>query len=91
MGGVDFLDRVISYCRICARTKKGTIRVIMHFIDFAIVASWIEYRRHKAISSVPKSDYLAFRINIQEYYFRGYEEDDTSEYEPSEPPTPKKS
>lgn len=41
-GGVDFLDRIISYYRIYARTKKWTIRVIMHSFDFAIAASWIE-------------------------------------------------
>lgn len=93
MGGVDLLDRIISYYRICARTKKWTIRVIMHFIDFAIAASWIEYRRHKAMSSEPKIDlldYLEFRVKIQEYLFHGSEECETSEYEPSEPPTPKK-
>ncbi|GFT04044.1 hypothetical protein NPIL_165421 [Nephila pilipes] len=53
-------------------------------------ASWIQYRRHKAISSDPKSDYLAFRITMQEYLFHGSEEGDTSEYEPSEPPSPQK-
>ncbi|GFT44850.1 hypothetical protein NPIL_515541 [Nephila pilipes] len=65
----------------------------MQFIDFVIAASWIEYRRHKAMSSAPKSDhldYLAFRIKIQEYLFHGSKEGDTSEYEPSELPTPQK-
>ncbi|GFT80177.1 piggyBac transposable element-derived protein 3 [Nephila pilipes] len=57
---------------------------------FAIAASWIEYRRHKAMSSAQKFDYLAFRIKIQEYLFHGSEESYTSEYEPSEPPTPQK-
>ncbi|GFU14152.1 si:ch211-255f4.7 [Nephila pilipes] len=93
MDGVDFADRVISYYKICAQTKEWTIRIIMHFIDFAVAASWIEYRRHKAMSSAPKSDYLdnfAFRIKIQKYFFHGSEEGGTSEYEPSKPPTPQK-
>ncbi|GFS83566.1 hypothetical protein NPIL_487201 [Nephila pilipes] len=59
--------------------------------DFAIAASWIEYRRHKAKSSAPKSDYLSFRIKVQEYIIHGSEEGDTSEYEPSNPPSPQKS
>ena len=44
MGGVDNLDRVISFYRISARTRKWTIRLIMHLIDFSLAASWIEYR-----------------------------------------------
>ncbi|GFT27318.1 hypothetical protein NPIL_312011 [Nephila pilipes] len=85
MGGVDFLDRVISHYRICVRTKKvDHMSYNVLYRDFAITASWIEHRRHKAMSSAPKSDYLALRIKIQEYLFHGFEEGDASEYEPSE-------
>ncbi|GFU36188.1 hypothetical protein NPIL_347861 [Nephila pilipes] len=60
----------------------------MYFIDFATAASLNEYRRHKEMSSAPKSDYLAFRIKIQEYFFHGSKEGDTLEYEPSQSPAP---
>ncbi|GFS85212.1 si:ch211-255f4.7 [Nephila pilipes] len=94
MGGVDFLDRVISYYRIWFRTKKvhhSSYNALCR--DFAIAASWIEYRQHKRMSSAPISDYfdhLAFRIKIQEYLFHGSEGGDKSKYEPSEPPTSQK-
>ena len=93
MGGVDLLDRVISYYRISARTKKWTIRVMMHFLDFAVAAGWIEYRRHQHALNTPKKDvldYLGFRMDLADYLiYKSVEEQDTSEYEPSES-SPKK-
>lgn len=37
MGGVDLLDQLISLYRIFIRSKKWTLRVTMHMIDFALV------------------------------------------------------
>ena len=49
MGGIDLIDRMISYYRIRARSKKWTVRVIFHFFDLAMANSWIFYRRDNKI------------------------------------------
>ena len=88
MGRDDFLDRIISYYRICARTKKWTVRVIMHMIDFAIAARWIEYHRDQIALNKPKKeilDLLNFRIEIEEYLMHANSMLSTSEYEPESP------
>lgn len=97
MGGVDFLDRMISYFRIAARTKKWTVRVIMHMFDFAISASWIEYRRDQRLLGTPKKDILdLFRFKEEYAYFLAHghqdlsEEDSDPDYECSLPPARKK-
>ncbi|KAF2903101.1 hypothetical protein ILUMI_03089 [Ignelater luminosus] len=38
IGGVDFLDQLLSYYRIFIRSKKWTLRVITHMIEQA--AGW---------------------------------------------------
>ncbi|KAG5886794.1 hypothetical protein JTB14_009427 [Gonioctena quinquepunctata] len=45
MGGVHLMDQLISYHRIFIRSKKWLPQVIMHMIDFALVNSWIEYKK----------------------------------------------
>ena len=44
MGGVDLLDRMVSYYRTSARTKKWTVRVIHHMLDVTATNCWIEYK-----------------------------------------------
>lgn len=69
MGGVDLMNQMISYYRIFIRSRKWTLRMITHFIDFAIVQSWIEYKKDCQKSEIPKRqrmDLLAFRMRLAE-------------------------
>ncbi|CAG4978729.1 unnamed protein product [Parnassius apollo] len=54
MGGVDMLDRVISFYRISARSKKWTVRLIFHLFDFAAAAGWLVYRKEAQMLDTPK-------------------------------------
>jgi len=67
MGSVDLLDQMLQYYRINIRTKKWTLRVIMHFVDLALVAAWIEYKKDCTKLNVPKRqilDSLNFRVEV---------------------------
>lgn len=69
MGGVDMVDRTISYYRIKTRTKKWTVKVLIHMIDLAAANSWLQYKRDYEINGYPKKDFLKFmefRIGISE-------------------------
>ncbi|KAK9694991.1 Transposase IS4 [Popillia japonica] len=43
MRGVDLNDRMIAYYRIAQKTRKLPVYFMCHFIDLALVNSWIEY------------------------------------------------
>uniref|UniRef100_A0A3Q3JQ84 PiggyBac transposable element-derived protein domain-containing protein n=1 Tax=Monopterus albus TaxID=43700 RepID=A0A3Q3JQ84_MONAL len=60
MGGVDLADRMISYYRMSARTKKWTIRMLMHFTDLALANSWLLYRKDLTICGTPKNSIMQF-------------------------------
>lgn len=45
MGGVDLIDGLISYYRIKLRSKKYYLRFFFHFIDMAVVSSWLMYKQ----------------------------------------------
>lgn len=67
MGGVDLLDQLISYYRVFIKSRKWPLRVIFHFMDFAVCASWIEYRKDCLAADVPKNrimDLLKFRMEL---------------------------
>ncbi|KAI4822923.1 hypothetical protein KUCAC02_008441 [Chaenocephalus aceratus] len=60
MGGVDLIDRMISYYRMSARTKKWTMRMLMHFTDLALANSWLLYRKDLAICALPNKSIMQF-------------------------------
>lgn len=67
MGGVDLFDQLISYYRVFIRSKKWTLRVIFHFMDFVVCASWLEYRKDRKKAGIPKNeikDLLNFRLEL---------------------------
>lgn len=45
MGGVDLVDRMMSYYRMSGRRKKWTLQMLMHFTDLALANSWLLYRK----------------------------------------------
>ncbi|XP_064597896.1 piggyBac transposable element-derived protein 3-like [Liolophura sinensis] len=67
MGGVDKLDFLISLYRINAKTRKWPVRMIFHFLDFALANAWLEYRNFEVEHGTPKRqvlDLLSFRSEV---------------------------
>ncbi|XP_061836200.1 piggyBac transposable element-derived protein 3 [Nerophis lumbriciformis] len=67
MGGVDLMDRMMSYYRMSTRTKKWTMRIVMQFTDLALANSWLLYRKDHAICAGPKTkpiQFLEFRMEV---------------------------
>lgn len=69
MGGVDLLDQMISLYRIYIRSRKWTLRLIFHAVDFTIANSWFEYKKDCARLNIPKKAQLGlldFRLQLAE-------------------------
>lgn len=67
MGGVDLFDQLVSYYRIFIKSRKWTLRLIFHAVDFAIAQSWLEYRKDAVALKIPSKeilDLLDFRIRV---------------------------
>ncbi|KAH7940561.1 hypothetical protein HPB49_001894 [Dermacentor silvarum] len=67
MGGVDKLDFLMSLYPLKAKTKKWPVRVISHFVTFAICNGWIEYIRdakEEGISKKDMKDVMAFQTDV---------------------------
>nr|XP_054928570.1 piggyBac transposable element-derived protein 2-like [Dermacentor andersoni] len=67
MGGVNKLDFLMSLYPLYTRTKKWPVRVISHFISFAVCNSWIEYIRDANEDALPRKevkDVMAFQSDI---------------------------
>jgi hypothetical protein len=69
MGGVDVLDQSMEYYRTFIKTRKWTLKVILHFMDLAIVNAWRLYRCDllaTGASGKDIKDLLSFRFEIAE-------------------------
>uniref|UniRef100_A0A8C5DWF5 Si:ch211-255f4.7 n=1 Tax=Gouania willdenowi TaxID=441366 RepID=A0A8C5DWF5_GOUWI len=67
MGGVDLVDRMMSYYRMNGRTKKWTLRMLMHFTDLALANSWLLYRKDLSVFGTSKKNvmqFLEFRMEV---------------------------
>uniref|UniRef100_A0AAV2MH94 PiggyBac transposable element-derived protein domain-containing protein n=1 Tax=Knipowitschia caucasica TaxID=637954 RepID=A0AAV2MH94_KNICA len=71
MGGVDLVDRMMSYYRMSVRAKKWTLRMLMHFTDLALANSWLQYRKDLTACSTPKKSiiqFLEFRTEVAQTF-----------------------
>jgi len=68
MGGVDVHDQIVSYYRSPNRTKKWTVRVVLHVLDVVTANCWLEYR--KDMESKPKQ-YLDFKLILADQLMSG--------------------
>ena len=67
MGGIDLIDKMISYYRMNIRTNKWTVKTIIHLFDLGIANAWIQYRDdRRALGDRPKSilKFLDFKISV---------------------------
>lgn len=70
MGGIDLADRMLAYCPCRARTKKWTLRCIMHFIDLALTNAWLQFRAVKKEQKTPSKlipQFRTFKLQFGEY------------------------
>lgn len=87
MGGVDVCDQLMEAYRTFIKTRKWTLKVIIHMLDLVCVNSWLQYRVDCKNSEVPRKDILQlldFRMSIGEALIsspkgKPYEESDESD------------
>ncbi|KAG5885521.1 hypothetical protein JTB14_022035 [Gonioctena quinquepunctata] len=73
MGGVDLMDQLKSYYRIFIQSNKLPPRVIMHMVDFALVNSWVQYKKDCDTFDLPQKQRLTpleFRTRVAESMIR---------------------
>lgn len=67
MGGVDILDQSMEYYRTFMKTRKWTLKVILHFFDLAVCNAWRLYKLECAAAKIPSNkvmDLLEFRMQV---------------------------
>lgn len=64
MGGVDVLDQLIEYYRTFQKTKKWTVKMLIHFLDLAVVNAWRQYKMDCDANKIKSKDLLWFRVDL---------------------------
>lgn len=87
MGGVDILDQQMEYYRTFIKTKKWTLKVIIHFLDLALVNSWRLYKNDCVANGYSRKDTLTlldFRFSVADTLTNFPEQDRRNDVDDSE-------
>ncbi|CAK1551297.1 unnamed protein product [Leptosia nina] len=67
MGGVDLLDSFIGRYHITMKSRKWTMRLFYHFLDLAVINSWVMFKK---VNNIKGNDQLlnlgTFRLELAE-------------------------
>ncbi|XP_049798899.1 piggyBac transposable element-derived protein 2-like [Schistocerca nitens] len=69
MDGVDVCDQQMECYRAWFRSMKWTWKVILHFVDLAVVNAWNQYMRSIKRNNIPRKeqkDLLHFKLEVAE-------------------------
>lgn len=69
MGGVDICDQQMEVYRTWFKTRKWTLKLVLHLLDLSVVNSWLIYREDCRANNYPKKkimDLLKFRMAVAE-------------------------
>lgn len=72
MGGIDLIDRMISYYRMSTRTKKWTVKTIIHLFDLGVANAWILYRQDRqnfGDNNGAIMKFLEFKTHVASFLF----------------------
>ena len=80
---------------MCARTKKWTVRTVLHMLDLCLANSWVQERQERIAEGKRKEliEFLDFRLAVSEnLLFCGdmSEDEDNDDLRPGEEPPPKR-